>query len=62
MKQVLGPKVGLWLIPISFEMEGGGNFYPKIPDLELRDLKLLLKDVSEANKTQIMADEFESDP
>eukprot|EP00347_Sterkiella_histriomuscorum_P021121 403335173 len=62
MKQVLGPKMWMWLLPISYEMEGNGFYFPKIPEISMQDLNLLLKDVSRVHNTSFVVNEFESDP
>jgi hypothetical protein len=62
MRQVLGPKMWMWLLPISVEMKGQGFYYPKIPEITMSDLNILLKDASRVHKTSFTVNDFDADP
>ncbi|CDW90386.1 probable s-acyltransferase at3g09320-like [Stylonychia lemnae] len=62
IKQVLGPHMWMWLLPISYEMKGKGFYYPKVPEITMSDLNILLKDVSRVHGTSFTINDFESDP
>lgn len=61
-KQVLGSKMWMWFLPISEEMKGQGFYYPKIPDITISDLNILLKDASRVHNTSFTVNDFECDP
>jgi hypothetical protein len=61
-KQVLGKRIWMWLLPISEEMKGQGFFYPKIPEITMSDMNMLLKDTGKAHNTSFNANEFDYDP
>ena len=52
----------MWLLPISVEMKGNGFFYPKIPEITMKDMNYLLKDASRVHNLSFTVNEFESDP
>lgn len=52
----------MWLLPISVEMKGQGFYFPKIPEITMSDMKILLKDASRVHNTSFTVNEFESDP
>lgn len=61
-KQVLGSKMWMWLLPIREEMKGQGFYYPKVPDITISDMNILLKDASRVHNTSFTVNDFESDP
>jgi hypothetical protein len=62
MKQVLGSKLWMWPLPITEEMKGQGFYYPKIPEITMSDLNILLKDASKVHNTSFTANDFDHDP
>ena len=61
-RQHLGSKMWMWLLPINEEMKGQGFFYPKIPEITMSDLNILLKDASKVHNTSFTVNDFEHDP
>jgi len=62
LKQVLGSKMWMWPLPITEEMKGQGFYYPKIPEITMSDLNILLKDASKVHNTSFTVNDFEHDP
>lgn len=62
IKQVLGPHMWMWFLPITVEMKGKGFYYPRIPEITMSDLNILLKDVSRVHGTSFTINDFETDP
>lgn len=62
MKQVLGSRIWLWLLPISQEMKGQGFYFPKLPEISMGDMNLLLKDASRVHNTSFNVNDFDHDP
>jgi len=66
MKQVLGPHLWFWFVPLSVEMKGQGFFYPRIPDVASTDINTLMKDskklVMNSTSQAYSSNDFESDP
>jgi len=62
LKQVLGPHMWMWFLPITVEMKGKGFYYPRIPEITMSDLNILLKDVSRVHGTSFTINDFETDP
>ena len=62
LEQVFGPYVLLWPMPIRFFDKGKGLYYPKIPEITMGDMNILLKDTSRAYNTNFTTDEFEVNP
>jgi hypothetical protein len=63
MRQVLGPRMWMWPLPlVGDEMKGQGYFYPKIPEITMADMNILLKDTSRVHNTSFTVNDFESDP
>lgn len=61
MRQVLGKKMWQWLIPgIGEEMKGQGYFFPKIPEITMADMHLILKDTDKSH-TPSAPNDFDSD-
>ncbi len=62
-KQIMGSRIWMWPLPfIKQEMKGQGFFYPKIPEITMSDMNILLKDTSKTTNTSFASNEFESDP
>ena len=61
-KQVLGTRMWMWLLPITEDMKGQGFYYPKIPEITMGDLNILLKDASRVHNTSFTVNDFEHDP
>jgi DHHC palmitoyltransferase len=61
-KQVLGSRLWMWPLPITEEMKGQGFYYPKIPEISMSDLNIMLKDTSRAHNTSFNVNEFDHDP
>ena len=62
MKQVLGSRIWMWLLPISEEMKGQGFYYPKIPEITMADMNIMLKESGKTHNTSFSSNDFESDP
>ena len=58
----MGSKLWMWPLPITEEMKGQGFYFPKIPDITMSDLNILLKDASRAHNTSFTVNDFECDP
>lgn len=52
----------MWLLPIDEDMKGQGFYYPKIPEIAMSDLNILLKDASKIHNTSFTVNDFEHDP
>lgn len=52
----------MWFLPIPVEMKGKGFYYPKIPDVTMSDLNILLKDASRVHNTSFTVNDFDSNP
>jgi hypothetical protein len=61
-RQHLGSRMWMWLLPITVEMKGQGFYYPKIPEIAMSDLNILLKDSSKVHNTSFNVNDFEHDP
>jgi len=62
LRQVLGSRLWIWPFPITEEMKGQGFYYPKIPEITMSDLNILLKDASKVHNTSFTINDFEHDP
>jgi len=63
MRQVLGKHMWQWLIPgIGEEMKGQGFFFPKIPEITMADMNLILKDTDKGQSSSFTPNDFDSDP
>ena len=51
-----------WFLPITHEMKGQGFYYPKLPEVTMSDVNLLLKDASKVHGTSFTVNDFEFDP
>jgi hypothetical protein len=46
-KQVMGSRMWMWPLPfVNEEMKGQGFFYPKIPEITMADINMVVKDAS----------------
>jgi hypothetical protein len=63
-KQVMGSRMWMWPLPfINEEMKGQGFFYPKIPEITLSDINMLVgKDHSKQQTASFTNNDFDSDP
>ena len=58
----MGRKMWIWLLPIAHEMKGQGLYYPKVPEITMSDLNILLKDASRVHGTSFTVNDFDFDP
>lgn len=52
----------MWGLPIAEEMKGEGYYFPKIPELTMADMNLMLKESGKTHNTSFTMNEFEADP
>ena len=52
----------MWLLPITEDMKGQGFYDPKIPEITMGDLNILLNDASRVHNTSFTVHDFEHDP
>ena len=63
MRQVLGKRMWQWLIPgVGEEMKGQGFFFPKIPEVTIADMNLVVKDTDKNQMSSISPNDFDCDP
>ena len=62
MRQVFGSRMWMWGLPIAEEMKGEGYYFPKIPELTMADMNLMLKESGKTHNTSFTMNEFEADP
>ena len=62
-KQVMGSRMWMWPLPfINEEMKGQGFFYPKIPEITMADINMVVKDTSKQHNASFNKNDFDSDP
>ena len=62
MRQVFGDHIWMWPLPISKDMKGEGLYFPRIPEITMSDLNILLKDATRTHNTSFTVNDFEHDP
>ena len=58
----MGERMWMWFLPIDVEMKGQGFYYPKVPEISMSDINILLKDASRVHNTSFTVNDFEFDP
>ena len=63
LKQVMGSRIWMWPLPfINEEMKGQGFFFPKIPEITMADMNLIIKDTDKGQNSAFAQNDFDSDP
>ena len=52
----------MWLLPIGVRDKGEGIYYPRVPELGINDLNVVLKQASKEHNTSFSINDFEHDP
>ena len=53
----------MWPLPfVNEEMKGQGFFYPKIPEITMADINMVVKDASKQHNASYNKTDFDSDP